>query len=1059
MTATHMPSSTRLDPQGIDERLPRVLAIVVAHRGREWIRDCLVGLNSQTYPAMDVLVVDDASPDHKEEPRLARIAKRHLRKRRWGYVRTSRPLGFGGAINWALSRVRADADLLLFIHDDAALAPDAVEQMIRRLLADEVTAIVGPKIVNWEDPAQLEEVGMAIDRFGYPYKGLEEGEIDLGQHDSTTEVFYVTSTCMLVRHDVFRALRGWDSRMKAFAEDLDLCWRARIAGYSVRTEPAAKARHAIAMAAGHRPSPFLPTRYYVRRNRLRALIKNVSAIRLIALLPLFVLLNITEMLGFIILRQPRDVWNLIRALGWNLITFPQTISERARVQHRRKVPDRKLRQFHIRETTRFRAYVGNQAERLEEAWGRRTEYLQKRTRQAKVVGSRFRGLTGALAAIVALVILVGFRSFIWSAPVSVGELLPYPERVTSLWSTWAAPWHGAMLGESGQAPPGFALLGLAPILTLGATAAAQKVLVFLLGGIAFVGAYKLVADLVDRPARMAAGVAYAIGGIGYAAIREGRLGALMFAAAAPFALRYIVQLTGWSRPPGWNRGMTVARLVLAATVSAAFVPGSLFLYLIAAAVLAGGRHMIGPSGRTLRDLTSCFVALVFAFLLLLPWSWGWWSEGGAMNVLMADESRSLFQSSYSGHGVLSVVLGQTPDAPPLLGLSLPVLGLVAAFAGLGQRKRLAIGLWGLVVVGGFFITLISKGILPPFVPSATEASVIAALGFAGLVGLAVGAFRLDLPRRGLGWSHALTIAGLAAGLFLATAGAVPPLWGGEWSPGKGLDRLDPDTRREIGAVLSGESQTFGSFRALWVGDDWFGRAYGNLPVENYLLTGAQGPVLNDLFTRGGGPARESLNAAYASVEEGLTDRGGALLGAFNIRLVVVQPDDGNLDSWLAQRDLGVIRRGEDYVLMRNNAALPRFATYEEQPPVLSALEDKDPALSAGRTPEPTNVGEQVAGNSYSADNVSGPSEAFLAESFHEDWRGEADENDLDRAQGGWSNSFAIDGSSNDVVSVVNPRSTVDLIWRIVTVLIWIAVIGLAFPRATGRTGPRAGVKT
>ena len=1045
-----MPSSTRLDPQGIDERLPRVLAIVVSHRGREWIRDCLVGLNTQTYPAMDILVVDDASPDHKEQPRLARIAKRHLRKRRWGYVRTSRPLGFGGAINWALSRVRTNADLLLFLHDDAALAPDAVEQMIRRLLADDSTAIVGPKIVNWEDPAQLEEVGMAIDRFGYPNKGLEEGEIDLGQHDSTTEVFYVTSTCMLVRHDVFRALRGWDSRMKAFAEDLDLCWRARIAGHSVRTEPTAKARHAIAMAAGHRPSPFLPTRYFVRRNRLRALIKNVSAIRLVALLPLFVLLSITEMLGFIILRQPRDVWNLMRALGWNLITFPQTISERARVQHRRKVPDRRLRQFHIRETTRLRAYVGNQAERLEEAWGRRTEYLQKRTRQAKVVSSRFRGLTGALAAVVALVILVGFRSFIWSAPVSVGELLPYPERVTSLWSTWAAPWHGAMLGESGQAPPGFALLGITPILTLGATAAAQKVLVFLLGGIAFVGAYKLVADLVDRPARMAAGVAYAIGGIGYAAIREGRLGALMFAAAAPFALRYIVQLTGWSRPPGWNRGMTVARLVLAAAVSAAFVPGSLFLYLIAAAVLAGGRHMIGPSGRTLRDLTSCIVALVFAFLLLLPWSGGWWSEGGAMNVLLADESRSLFQSAYAGHGVLSVVLGQTPDAPPLLGLSLPVLGLVAALSGLGQRKRLAIGLWGLVVVGGFVITLISKGILPPFVPSATEASVIAALGFAGLVGLAVGAFRLDLPRRGLGWSHALTIAGLAAGLFLATAGAVPPLWGGEWSPGKGLDRLDPDTRREIGAVLSGESQTFGPYRALWVGDEWFGRAYGNLPVENYLLTGAQGPVLNDLFTRGGGPARESLNAAYSSVEEGLTDRGGALLGAFNIRLVVVQPDDENLDNWLAQRDLGVIRRGEDYVLMRNNAALPRFAFYEELPHVIAALEERDPALSAGRTPEPIEVGEQTAGNSFAGENVSGPSEAFLAESFYDDWRGEADESELDRAEGGWSNSFAIDSGSNEVVTVVNPRSTSELIWRIVMVLIWIAVIGLAFPRTTGR---------
>jgi GT2 family glycosyltransferase len=1053
MTATQTPTSTRVDQRTIDERLPRVLAIVVAHRGREWIRDSLVGLNTQTYPALDVLVVDDASPDHKEEPRLARIAKRHLRKRRWGYLRTSRPLGFGGAINWALSRVRTDADLLLFIHDDAALAPDAVEQMIRRLLVDDATAIVGPKIVSWDDPSRLEEVGMAIDRFGYPYKGLEDGEIDLGQHDSTTEVFYVTSTCMLMRHDVFRSLHGWDARMKAFAEDLDLCWRARVAGYNVRTEPAAKVRHAIAMATGQRSSRFLPTRYYVRRNRLRALIKNVSAIRLLALLPLFVLLSITEMLAFIVLRQPRDVWNLIRALGWNLISFPQTISERARVQHRRKVPDRKLRALQVRETTRLRAYFGNQAGRLEEAWGRRTEFVQKRTRQMRVVGSRFKGLTGTLAAIVALVILVGFRNFIWSPPVAVGELLPYAERVVSLWSTWASSWHSAGLGEAGQAPPAFAILGLAPIVSLGATAAAQKVLVFLLGGVAFVGSYKLVADLVDRPARMAAGVAYAIGGIGYAAIREGRLGALMFAAAAPFALRYIVRLTGWSRPPGWNRGMTVARLVLAATASAAFVPGSLFLYLIAALVLAGGRAMIGPSGRTVRDLTSCVVALVLAFLLLLPWSAGWWTDGGALNVLFSDESRAVFQGSYADHGLLSVVLGQTPDAPPLLGLALPVLGLVAALTSLGQRRRLAIGLWGLVVVGGVVITLVAKGILPPFVPSATEASVIAALGFAGLVGLAVGAFRLDLPRRGLGWSHALTIAGLAAGLFLATAGAVPPLWGGEWAPGKGLDRLDPETRQEIGAVLTGESQTFGPYRALWVGDDWFGSAYGNLPVEDYLLTGAQGPVLNDLFARRSGTGRDSFNAAYESIEEGLTDRGGALLGAFNVRLVVVQPDDEDLDSWLAQRDLGVIRRGDDYVLMRNEAALARFATYEEEPRVLSALEQRDLALAAGRRPDPVTVGEQLAGHRYRVEDVGDASIAVLTESRDDGWTAQAGSEGLGASEGGWTNSFDVAGSTEEV-TVQYPRSAGDLIWRILMPLLWIALIGLAFPRTSGRAGAR-----
>ena len=139
-------------------------------------------------------MVDDAGTE-TSKPVLRRFVKRHLR-RRGGLLAPPRALGFGGAINWALSRVKTDADLLLFIHDDAALDPDAIENMVARLLDDDTTAIVGPKIVDWTNPSLLEEVGMAADRFGYPYKGLDDGEIDLGQHHASVEVFYVTSTCM-----------------------------------------------------------------------------------------------------------------------------------------------------------------------------------------------------------------------------------------------------------------------------------------------------------------------------------------------------------------------------------------------------------------------------------------------------------------------------------------------------------------------------------------------------------------------------------------------------------------------------------------------------------------------------------------------------------------------------------------------------------------------------------------------------------------------------------------------------------------------------------------------
>ncbi|MBA3432088.1 MAG: glycosyltransferase, partial [Actinobacteria bacterium] len=294
----------------------RVLVVVITHNGRRWLTDCLVALDGQTHSDLEVLVVDDHSEIPPDRSTVSRVAKRHLKRTRHRVMRTSKALGFGGAANWGLSGLWTDAEFLLFLHDDACLDASAIERMVGRLRADERIGIVGPKVVAWDDPGRLEEVGLATDRLGHPYRGLEEGERDSGQHDFPRRVFYVTSACIVIRQSVFRALRGWDPRMRAFGEDLDLCWRAHLAGHGVAVEPRARARHAMAMATGRRSSPFVPARYYSKRNRLRAVAKNAAAHRLVYLLPQVVLLALLEVLALFLMRQPRSAWQVVRALGW-----------------------------------------------------------------------------------------------------------------------------------------------------------------------------------------------------------------------------------------------------------------------------------------------------------------------------------------------------------------------------------------------------------------------------------------------------------------------------------------------------------------------------------------------------------------------------------------------------------------------------------------------------------------------------------------------------------------------------------------------------------------------
>jgi GT2 family glycosyltransferase len=1059
MATTLRQTQTRPDEPAVPADLPSVLAIVVTHSGRTWLRDCLVSLNLQTYPLVDVLLVDDASPDSRRQPALKRIAKRHLRRRRWAYLRTPRPLGFGGAINWALGRVRTDADLLLFLHDDAALTETSVERMVARVLADVTTAIVGPKIVAWDDPDRLEEIGMATDRFGYPYKGLDEGEIDLGQHDASTEVFYVTSTCMLMRQEVFRRLRGWDARMRAFSEDLDLCWRARVAGYTVRVEPLAKARHAIALARGERESPFEPSRYYIRRNRLRAVTKSASGLRLMALIPQFLLLTLVEMLGFVILRQPGEIWSLARALGWNLATLPQTVTERARVQRYRKVPDRKLRRLTVRESTRVRAYIGHQADRLEEVWGRRTELLSRRTGQARAWTGRLKGLAGVLLFAGLLGFLLGFRDFLLSPPAAIGELLPFPERATGMWRAWATPWRGVALGQEATPVPAFAILGFVPVLTLGAAGMAQKLLIIGLGAVAFVGMHHLVSDMVDRPARFAAGLAYALGSIGYSGVRDGALGALFFGAAAPFVIAAMLQLIGWVKPPRWNRGRAVARVVLGAAVSAAFVPGSLFLYALCALVLAGTRALVEPATRAYRGFTSCGIALLLSWVLLLPWSSTWLEEGAPLNLVFGDDTWRVFAAGFRDHGMASVLLGQTPEGPALFGVALTALGLVAVFVGEGQRRRLALALWSIVVSTGAVVAAIAAGIVRPPVASPTEAGVLASLAFAGLTGVAVGAFRLDLPRRGLGLAHAATLTAVSVAMVLVGAGLGPALWHGEWKPGRDAGPDNAEDVAQIGSLLAAEARQAGDFRVLWSGERWRGRALGTArPADDHFLTGARGQVLSDLFQKASPPAHAALDSVIASIESGATDRGGSLLGAFNVRYVALDRA-GSALAWLDQRDLGLIRTETDYLLLENQAALERAAIYGEYPAPVHAVEERDPSLVPGTHPVRTFSAEPLSPSRFATERVAGPGVLFVAEAAHPGWEATIAGAPLQRAPGGWGNAFEVPQGVRGPLAVRFPRSPGDVAWLVLIALAWVVVLGAAFSRAKrvpARSGRRRG---
>ncbi len=431
-------------------------------------------------------------------------------------------------------------------------------------------------------------------------------------------------------------------------------------------------------------------------------------------------------------------------------------------------------------------------------------------------------------------------------------------------------------------------------------------------------------------------------------------------------------------------------------------------------------------------------------MLLLPWSATWFFEGGPLAVLRGD-MWSVFAEGFDGHGVTSVVLGQTPEGPVFFGLALMLLGVVAVLVAEGQRRRLAMGLWLIIAVTGLIVSFFSAGWLRSFVASPIEAGVLPSVCFAGLAGLAIGAFRLDLPRRGLGTSHWLTLGALAIAGFLFVGGVGPEVLAGGWTPGKGSTRAEAAVVAQVGSIFTAEAQEVGPFRALWVGEGWTSPVPTVArPSGSYFVTGSRGQIVTDIFEHRDSEADEQLDKVIRSVEAGATDRGGTLLGAFNIHLVVLERTEATA-PWLAQRDLALVRAEDDYLLLQNDGPLPRGGLYNGLPSYIKAIAELDPSLTTDTREVLIARLRQVRVSEF-VEEVSSPGTVFIAESSDDGWRAVVDGVELERTDGGWGNAFTLDSSDSGNLDVVYPRSTLSLLWSIAVTIAWIVAIGAAFSR-------------
>src|SRR5437867_2727133 len=126
---------------------------------------------------------------------------------------------------------------------------------------------------------------------------------------------------MLIAREAWQRIGLFDERLAGHHDDLDFCWRARLAGFRVLMTPLAQARHRDAARKGERNAGegARSRRYFAERAALASMLKDYGVLTLVWLLPVYAVLGVARIGYLLVARRFEDAFDQLSAWGWNIV--------------------------------------------------------------------------------------------------------------------------------------------------------------------------------------------------------------------------------------------------------------------------------------------------------------------------------------------------------------------------------------------------------------------------------------------------------------------------------------------------------------------------------------------------------------------------------------------------------------------------------------------------------------------------------------------------------------------------------------------------------------------
>ncbi len=259
---------------------PRVAVGIINYGDYRHLPACLDSVKRQTLPPERIILLDNQS----RADEISRIGRIYPEIQ---ILSMQDNLGYSGGANRIIREANGNEDILL-LNPDVVLDQRHLEELVRAMQSNSGAGAAGGKLLlgdpqvagmpRGDAPQILDTTGhLAFRTRRIIDRG--HGERDEGQYDRPEEIFSICGAAVLYRRSMLEDVRVdgecFDEDFFAYKEDVDICWRAQLLGWTALCHPAATAHHLRGWKRGdnRRHVPWL-RKYHSFKNHSLMMIKN-----------------------------------------------------------------------------------------------------------------------------------------------------------------------------------------------------------------------------------------------------------------------------------------------------------------------------------------------------------------------------------------------------------------------------------------------------------------------------------------------------------------------------------------------------------------------------------------------------------------------------------------------------------------------------------------------------------------------------------------------------------------------------------------------------------------